>query len=110
MKHIKISRIIAFLLALTVLVSLLSGILGMCLLFLLTYLHCETDDFGALMDKYSEHVKWYDPDDYQRLPSTFAHLPLRRHGDPAGLRVMRCTYDRSGSPTTVTHIFVRIAP
>ncbi|MBQ7099882.1 MAG: hypothetical protein IJO05_09215 [Oscillospiraceae bacterium] len=83
---------------------------GLNHLFLLTYLHCETDDFGALMDKYSEHVKWYDPDDYQRLPSTFAHLPLRRHGDPAGLRVMRCTYDRSGSPTTVTHIFVRIAP
>ena len=82
---------------------------GLNHLFLLTYVDCGKDDFGALMDKYGEHVKWYDPDDYQRLPGTFKHLPLRRFGDPAGLQVMRCTYDRSGAPTTVTHIFVRIA-
>ena len=82
---------------------------GLRHLFLLTYVDCGKDDFSALMDRYAEHVKWHDPDDYQRLPSTFSHLPLRRHGDPDGLRVMRCTYDRSGTPTTVTHIFVRIA-
>jgi hypothetical protein len=82
---------------------------GLRQLFLLTYLDCTRDEFPALMEKYAEHVKWYDSDDYQRLPNTFSHLPLRRHGDPAGLEVMRCTYDRSGTPTTVTHIFVRVA-
>ena len=82
---------------------------GLRHLFLLTYVDCGKDDFSPLMDKYAEHVKWYDPDDYLRLPNTFSHLPLRRHGDPAGLEVMRCTYDRSGTPTTVTHIFVRVA-
>ena len=82
---------------------------GLRHLFLLTYVDCEKDDFRALMDRYAEHVKWYDPDKYQRLSGTFTHLPLRRFGDPSGLQVMRCTYDRSGAPTTVTHIFVRIA-
>ena len=81
---------------------------GLYHLFLLTYVNCGKDDFGDLMQKYSEHVKWYDPDAYQRLSGTFEHVPLKRHGEPSGLRVMRCTYDRSGAPTTVTHIFVRI--
>lgn len=83
---------------------------GLRHLFLLTYVNCGKDNFNTLMSKYAEHVKWHDPDDYLRLPSTFTHLSLRRHGDPAGLWAMRCTYDCDGVPTTVTHIFVRIAP
>ena len=82
---------------------------GLRHLFLLTYVDCGKDDFGALMDKYREHVKWHDADPYQRLSGTYEELPMRRHGDPAGLMATRCAYDRSGTPTTVTHIFVRIA-
>ena len=51
---------------------------------------------------------WHDEFPYVRLPSTFTHVSLRRHGDPAYMQVMRCTYDRNGAPTTVTHIFVRM--
>ena len=81
---------------------------GLNHLFLLTYVDSSKDDFDEILGKFSEHIRWHDADDYIRMPNTFSHVPLRRHGDPAYLRVMRCTYDRNGAPTTVTHIFVRI--
>ena len=81
---------------------------GLNHLFLLTYVDSSKDDFEDILHKFSEHIKWHDELPYVRLPSTFTHVSLRRHGDPAYMQVMRCTYDRNGAPTTVTHIFVRM--
>lgn len=81
---------------------------GMRHLFLLTYVDCSKDDFEEILRKFSEHIKWHDEGSYVRLENTFSHVPLPGFGDPHYLQVMRCTYDRSGAPTTVTHIFVRM--
>ena len=81
---------------------------GMRHLFLLTYVDCSKDEIGDILRTFSEHIKWHDEGPYVRLENTFTHVPLPQFGDPTYLMVMRCTYDRSGAPTTVTHIFVRM--
>lgn len=77
-------------------------------LFLLTYVDCGKDEIGNILRTFSEHIKWHDEGPYVRLENTFTHVPLSQFGDPSYLMAVRCTYDRNGAPTTVTHIFIRM--
>lgn len=81
---------------------------GLNYLFLVTYVDCDKDSFQDIWASFSEHIKWFNPGSYERLPSSFNHIPLAAHSSPNYIRAVRCTYDRAGSPTTVCHIFARM--
>ena len=78
---------------------------GLPFLFLISYLECGKEDFHSITDAYDEHMHWYDPPGYERLPNSFAALPVQ---DAPYIRMAKCTYDCRGLPTTVYHICVRL--
>ena len=81
---------------------------GLNYLFLVTYVDCDKDSFQGIWDAFSEHIKWFNPGTYERLPSSFSYIHLAAHNNPNYMRAVRCTYDRAGAPTTVCHIFARM--
>lgn len=78
---------------------------GLNFLFLVSYLECPMDDFGRIADHYEDHMRTYNPENYSLRPSSFAQEIVE---NAQHLRVTKCTYDRSGLPTTVYHILVRL--
>lgn len=81
---------------------------GLNYLFLVTYVDCGKDVFQDIWENFSEHIRWHNAGVYERLPNSFSHIDLASHNNPHYIRAVRCTYDRTGSPTTVCHIFVRM--
>lgn len=78
---------------------------GLHFLFLVSYLECSRDDFPGIAAAYDEHMRWHEPKNYERLSSSFACVPVEH---AQYIRMTKCTYDRSGVPTTVYHILVRL--
>ena len=81
---------------------------GLNYLFMVTYVNCDKDHFQDIWSTFQEHIKWFDPGKYERLPSSFSHINLHTHHNPNCIQAVRCTYDRDGFPTTVCHIFARM--
>lgn len=77
--------------------------IGMPVVFLISYLECSKDSFKEIWMKYYKHISSYSCGTYilQRANEYVTDASFY-------CRVAECQYDRSGMPTMVYHILVRL--
>ena len=76
--------------------------MGLPFLFLVSYLNCTKDSFKGIWLDYAEHLAHHSGDGYS------IQKVLEREDDFFYIRSSECVYDRSGLPTMVYHICVRL--
>ena len=78
---------------------------GIPTLFLISYVRCTADRFDELHRAYTDHMGEFAPPKSELRRNVLTEIPFQ-DGQPAYLRINRCTYDLSGRPVMVYHYFV----
>ena len=80
---------------------------GLQKLVLISYVDCVEDSFKDMYQKFSGHMKGFNPENYQIKSDAFDHCASLSN-DNNYLQVDQCTYTRNDQPVTVYHYFVRM--
>ena len=81
---------------------------GLPFLFLLSYTECSRDDFPQVFRKFSSHIQTYRSGAHAIQSQSESPLGCAEGEQPHNIRCIKATYDRSGCPTVVYHIFLQL--